>query len=513
MANGGALLTNYHAILHPSEPNYFALYAGSTFGISDDGTYTEPDPTLATVLQASGKTFAGYVEAGSPQRHNPWELFPEGTTVEQSFSAFPTTDFSSLPDVSFVIPNLNDDMHDGTIGEADTWLDNNISAYAQWAVTHNSLLIVTWDENDGSAGNQIPGILYGANINPGTYDTNYDHYDILASVAGSFELTAPNNGATATGLGNGIFATSLTQWMASVDIGSHPGGYQIAGTGKFTGGSGSDILWTNTSGGSMQTDIWQLGPNGQWAQSVSPGTHPSGYQVAGVGDWSGDGTDGLLWFNSTTGDTDEWQLSNGKWAGSVDLGSHPGSYQISGVGDFFDNGNDDVLWTGLNSNGSVSTDIWELNSNGKWMASVSPGVHPAGYQVAGIGDFNHDGTSDILWYDASTNDVDLWELSNGQWAGSVDIGTHPAGWTIAGVGDFNHEGTSDIVWYNATTNDVDIWEISNGHWAASADLGSHPAGWTIAGVGDFNGDGTTDILWQQTATGHTETWLLGPKLS
>ena len=85
------------------------------------------------------------------------ELFPEGTTVEQSFSAFPTTDFSSLPDVSFVIPNLNDDMHDGTIGEADTWLDNNISAYAQWAVTHNSLLIVTWDENDGSAGNQIPG--------------------------------------------------------------------------------------------------------------------------------------------------------------------------------------------------------------------------------------------------------------------------------------------------------------------------------------------------------------------
>ena len=230
-------------------------------------------------------------------------------------------------------------------------------------------------------------------------------------MAGSFESTAPNNGATATGLGNGIFATSLTQWMASVDIGSHPGGYQIAGTGKFTGGSGSDILWTNTSGGSMQTEIRQLGPNGQWAQSVSPGTHPSGYQVAGVGDWSGDGTDGLLWFNSTTGDTDEWQLSNGKWAGSVDLGSHPGSYQISGVGDFFDNGNDDVLWTGLNSNGSVSTDIWELNSNGKWMASVSPGVHPAGYQVAGIGDFNHDGTSDILWYDASTNDVDLWELS------------------------------------------------------------------------------------------------------
>ncbi len=87
----------------------------------------------------------------------------------------------------------------------------------------------------------------------------------------------------------------------------------------------------------------------------------------------------------------------------------------------------------------------------------------------------------MLWFNAATRDVDLWLIQNGQWAGSVDIGTHPAGWSIAGVGDFNRDGTSDVLWFNAATNGAEIWEIRNGHWAASVDLGTHPAGWSIAG--------------------------------
>ena len=82
LAAGGALLTNYFALTHPSEPNYFGIYAGSTFGVTDDNAHSEPDPTLATVLQAAGKSFAGYVESGgSDFNHNPWESFPEGFSV------------------------------------------------------------------------------------------------------------------------------------------------------------------------------------------------------------------------------------------------------------------------------------------------------------------------------------------------------------------------------------------------------------------------------------------------
>src|SRR3954451_4023538 len=132
LAHGGALLTNYHAVAHPSQPNYFALYAGSTFGVQDSAIYSEPDPTLATMLQDVGKTFTGYVDPGSPRRHNPWESFPEGLSVERDVSALPS-DFSLLADVAFVIPNLAHDMHDGTIAQADQWLSDNIGAYAAWA--------------------------------------------------------------------------------------------------------------------------------------------------------------------------------------------------------------------------------------------------------------------------------------------------------------------------------------------------------------------------------------------
>ena len=50
--------------------------------------------------------------------------------------------------------------------------------------------------------------------------------------------------------------------------------------------------------------------------------------------------------------------------------------------------------------------------------ACSPARHPLGYQVAGIGDFNHDGTSDVLWFNPTTRHVDEWNIVNGHWAGS-----------------------------------------------------------------------------------------------
>src|SRR6516165_8313211 len=71
-SSGGVADQLPRRVTHPSEPNYFALYAGSTFGVQDDANYTEPGPTLASILQDNGRSFLGYVEAGSPRKHNPW---------------------------------------------------------------------------------------------------------------------------------------------------------------------------------------------------------------------------------------------------------------------------------------------------------------------------------------------------------------------------------------------------------------------------------------------------------
>ena len=62
LMTGGANLTNFDALAHPSQPNYFALYAGSTFGATDDNMYSEPDPTLLYGTERRGLTFTGYTE-------------------------------------------------------------------------------------------------------------------------------------------------------------------------------------------------------------------------------------------------------------------------------------------------------------------------------------------------------------------------------------------------------------------------------------------------------------------
>jgi hypothetical protein len=208
LASHGALLTNYHAITHPSQPNYFALYAGSTFGVQDDNIHHEAGPTIATILQGAGKTFTGFVESGSPQKHNPWESFPEGFSVESNVGNFPSA-FVHLPRVSFIVPNLLNDMHDGTIAQGDQWLLAHIDAYAQWAKDNNSLLVVTWDEDDNGLANHIPTILYGAHVNQGTFGDNYDHYDLLATILRASGLVAPNLAKDAIGIGNGVFVNDV----------------------------------------------------------------------------------------------------------------------------------------------------------------------------------------------------------------------------------------------------------------------------------------------------------------
>ncbi|PBB31502.1 acid phosphatase [Mesorhizobium sp. WSM3882] len=181
LARNGAVFDNSHGVAHPSQPNYLALFSGSTQGVRDDGVHHIAGPNLATRLRAVGKTFVGYVEGGSPRKHNPWESFADAESTEKSLATFPA-DYGSLPAVSFVIPNLHHDMHDGTIGQADAWLKVNLGTYANWSRNHNSLLIITFDEDDYGIENRIFTVLYGARIKPGRYTERIDHYTILRTI-------------------------------------------------------------------------------------------------------------------------------------------------------------------------------------------------------------------------------------------------------------------------------------------------------------------------------------------
>jgi phosphatidylinositol-3-phosphatase len=212
LANDGALMTSSYAVTHPSEPNYMALFAGSTFGLTADTCPVSEGTTanLGSELLAAGYTFKGYSE-GLPKtgsttctsgnyarKHSPWINFSNVPTADSlPFSSFPTN-YASLPTLSFVIPNLNDDMHNGTIAEADTWLKTNMSAYATWAQANNSLLIVTWDEDDYTENNQIPTIIVGAHVTTGKYSETINHYNLLATLEKMYGLTPVGSSAGAS---------------------------------------------------------------------------------------------------------------------------------------------------------------------------------------------------------------------------------------------------------------------------------------------------------------------------
>jgi hypothetical protein len=203
LAARGASFTHSYAVTHPSEPNYLALFSGTTEGLQDDSCpHTYTGPNIASELTAAGLSFAGYSES-MPQngytgcgvgeyarKHNPWANFTNVPASDNlTFEAFPG-DYTKLPTVSFVIPNLTDDMHDGTIAQGDAWLRTNIDPYARWAANHNSELIVTWDEDDNSSADQIPTIIVGAHVRPGTYSGQITHYSVLRTIESFYHLPA-----------------------------------------------------------------------------------------------------------------------------------------------------------------------------------------------------------------------------------------------------------------------------------------------------------------------------------
>ena len=240
LAKDGVLLTNSHAIGHPSQPNYLALFSGSTQGVTGDdclqGKTPFSTPNLGAALIDHKFTFRGYAQnmpkAGFldctahssdvtighlyARKHCPWvNWLGNGVNTIPASCSLPMTDFpkdfTKLPTLAFVVPDMDHDMHNiGLAGDAkairrgDAWLKANIADYAEWAIKHNSLLIVTWDEDDSSSKNQnkIATILYGAKLLGGKYAVPITHYNILHTLESMYGLpfTDANNAPPIAGV-------------------------------------------------------------------------------------------------------------------------------------------------------------------------------------------------------------------------------------------------------------------------------------------------------------------------
>jgi hypothetical protein len=211
LVGSGASFSDAHGVTHPSQPNYLAFFSGQQQGITDDSCPHDFSgiANLGSQLLAAGLSFAGYSETMPAQayvgcsysnyarKHNPWVNFDNVPgTSNRTFASFPSV-FADLPTVAIVVPNLCDDMHDCSISTGDTWLQDHLDGYVQWAKSHNSLFILTWDEDNFTAPNQIPMVFAGASLIHGSYSEWVNHYGVLRTLEEMYGLPALANAATA----------------------------------------------------------------------------------------------------------------------------------------------------------------------------------------------------------------------------------------------------------------------------------------------------------------------------
>ena len=217
--SNAALFTQSYALTRPSQPNYLMLYSGSNQGVIDDRLppgLPFSTANLGASLIDSGRTFAGYSEdlpyagfnrttyGAYARKHNPWVNWQDSPIRGIPASAnLPLTNFpaqyDSLPTVSFVIPNQDNDMHNGrnpdTITTADKWLRGHLNDYIQWAKTHNSLFILTFDEGRTAGSKRIVTLFVGGMVKRGQYNETINHYSLLRTVEEMFGL--PHAGGSA----------------------------------------------------------------------------------------------------------------------------------------------------------------------------------------------------------------------------------------------------------------------------------------------------------------------------
>lgn len=229
LIKAGALFTNSHGVAHPSQPNYLALFSGNIQGVKNDNCLQNKTPFTTSNLGASllqkGFTFKGYAQTMPSdgylgclyklsaltnaylyaRTHAPWvnwlgskkNNFPDSLSLPMS--KFPAN-YNMLPTVSFVVSDLDNDMHnigepgkDAAIKRGDTWLKDNLDNYIKWAQQHNSLFILTFDEDNFTTQNQIPTLFVGPMIKPGKYSEKINHYNVFNTIEAIYGLSADSS--------------------------------------------------------------------------------------------------------------------------------------------------------------------------------------------------------------------------------------------------------------------------------------------------------------------------------
>ena len=290
--------------------------------------------------------------------------------------------------------------------------------------------------------------------------------------------------------GSNMLGSGFTPTTADLAL-SHNVVCGLTATHDFNGDYKSDVLWRDTSG---NVGMWLM--NGSSVSKTSVlGSVPSIWSIIGQRDFNGDGNADILW-RDTSGNVGMWLMNGTSVVSSSVLGNVPTTWSVAATGDFNGDGKADIVWR--DTSGNVG--LWLMNGATIQQAAVIGNV-PTTWAIAGA-----DNHGDIFWRNAVTGDVGMWKMNGTTIAQSVDFGPVPLSWTIAGTGDFDGNGSTDILWRD-TSGNVGVWLMNGTQLLSAAVLGNVPLTWSVAQTGDYSGAGMSDVLWTDTA-GDVGAWFM-----
>jgi phosphatidylinositol-3-phosphatase len=218
------LATNYTGVAHPSQPNYLALFSGSTQGVVDDKVHNFGGRNLTDQLEAHGKTwrvvaenvppgcFTGAAHSGGAdgpgtyaRKHEPAISFTNiSRNVARCANIVDFKHFSpTAANFQLIVPNLCHDMHDCSTAVGDAFLKGFVTPILANKAFAHTLLVITVDEgkDDAGGGGAVATVLIGPQVRSGFRSSiAHDHYSLLRTIEDLWSLGCLNRSCAANDL-------------------------------------------------------------------------------------------------------------------------------------------------------------------------------------------------------------------------------------------------------------------------------------------------------------------------
>jgi hypothetical protein len=241
----------------------------------------------------------------------------------------------------------------------------------------------------------------------------------------------------------------------------------------------------------------------------------------------------LVW-QRDNGEVAAWMMAPGATPGVADTqtsgtlftpSSAPPNWLLVATADANRDGKADLYFQNPSAPSQIS--VWHMNGLNRISEGAvtgGPANVPSTYKVRAAGDFNRDGSPDLIWQNTApgTGNLSVWYLNDRQYLDGVSLApaaVADVNWHIVGAADIANngvqDGRTDLIWHHQTTGALSVWYMNGATLLSGEPLSPGSVGdtgWKVRGVGHFNNDVDPDLIWQKTTNGDLSLWLMSGKV-